>query len=347
MPWNAEYAVDNQTQPTIILLALCKRGNNKGKELQMRKYLKVAAFVAAAVLALGIFAGCSSSGSSSASASGSASASATSASASASAASASASTSASASATSASASASATSAAASASSAADGSYKLVKDGTLTVISSLDFPPFENLENGEAVGFEMDLIREIANRMGLQVDIQNKKFDTLVPAIAAGGSADVSISGITITPEREEQVLFTDSVCDSNQAIVVMKDSGITSVSQLEGKKIAAQSGTTGSDWAKENIPGATVTDYDEATACFVAIQSGQADAVSIDLPVAQYNVKNSYQDATIIQETPTGEQLGIAVSKDNAALHTAINDVLKAMKADGSYQAIYDKWFTV
>ena len=225
--------------------------------------------------------------------------------------------------------------------------QLVKDGTLTVIASLDFPPFENLENGEAVGFEMDLVREIGSRMGLEVDIQNKKFDAIVPAIAAGGSADLGVSGITITPEREEQVLFSDSVYDSNQALVVMKDSGITDVAQLEGKTIAAQSGTTGSDWARENIADSKVTDFDEVTACFAALQSGKADAVSVDLPVAQDYLKSAYKDAEIIKETPTGEQYGIAINKDNVALQTAINETLAAMQADGTYQKIYDQWFTM
>ena len=237
--------------------------------------------------------------------------------------------------------------AASAASAAKATNALgtLEDGKIKVISSLDFPPFENLENGETVGFEMDLIRELGNRMGVEVVIENQKFDTLVPAIAAGATADLSASAITITPEREEEVLFSDPIIDSNQAIVVMKDSGFDSVAQLEGKKIAAQSGTTGSDWAKENIAGAEVVDYDEATACFSALQSGQADAVSIDLPVAAYTVKTAYPDAVIIQETPTGEQYGIVMNKNNTALQKAVNEALAAMREDGTYQQIYDKWF--
>jgi polar amino acid transport system substrate-binding protein len=127
----------------------------------------------------------------------------------------------------------------------------------------------------------------------------------------------------------------------------MKDSGITDVKQLEGKTIAAQSGTTGSDWARENIPNCTVMDLDEATACFAALQSGKAEAVSIDLPVAMDMVKNAYQDAQVIKETPTGEQLAITVNKSNTALQSAVNKALADMRADGTYQKIYDKWFTV
>ena len=275
----------------------------------MKKAFRIAVFAAAAALALGIIAGCSSSGSAS--------------------------------------SASASDSASAASSEAAGSYTLVKEGTLTVIASLDFPPFENLENGEAVGFEVDLINEIGSRLGLAVDIQNKNFDAIVPAIAAGGSADLGVSGITITPEREEQVLFSDSVYDSNQAIVAMKSAKITDISQLEGKTIAAQSGTTGSDWAKENIPNCKVTDFAEVTACFAALQSGKADAVSIDLPVAAEYIRTAYQDAEIVKETPTGEQLGIAINKENTALQADINKILTDMREDGTYDKLYDKWFTV
>ena len=238
--------------------------------------------------------------------------------------------------------ASATSAAAA---SASGSLTM-QDGTLTVISSLDFPPFENLENGEAVGFEMDLIRALGDQMGLTVNIQNQAFDSLVPAIAAGSTADCSISGITITPEREEEVLFTDPVIDSNQSLVVLSSSSYTDAASLQGKTIAAQSGTTGSDWAKENIPNANVVDYQEATACFSALAAGQADAVSIDLPVASYTIRTAYSDCKIIQETPTGEQYGIAVNKNNPELVSALNDALAEIKANGTYDQIYNSWFT-
>ena len=223
--------------------------------------------------------------------------------------------------------------------------KTLEDGKLKVISSLDFPPFENLEGNEAVGFEIELIQALGDKMGLEVEIENQAFDTLVPAIAAGTTADVSISGITITDERAEEVNFSDPYMDSNQALVVMSDSGITDVKQLEGKKIAAQSGTTGSDWARENIPGAEVVDYQEATACFSALQAGKADAVSMDLPVSAYMITTGYPDATILQETPTGEQFGIIVNKDNEDLLKALNEALKEAKADGTYDKISQKWF--
>lgn len=225
-------------------------------------------------------------------------------------------------------------------------YELITDGKLTVAASLDFPPFENLENGQPVGFSIDLMGLLAEEMGLEVEYLNSvKFDTIVPMVAAGGKADVGASSLTITAEREKEIDFTESYCDSNQGIVVMKDSGITEVAQLEGKKVGAQSGSTGHDWASENIAGATVVAYDEVTAIFAALQAGQIDAIANDLPVEQFLVKDAYPDAEIIAEIPTGEQYGIVVSKENPELTKALNEALAAIKANGKYDEAYAKWF--
>lgn len=230
------------------------------------------------------------------------------------------------------------------------SYKLINNGQLTVGASQDFPPFENLnsQTGKPEGFSIDLMNALADQMGLQCNyLSSIKFDALIPALVSGTKMDVACSSFTITPEREQEIDFTDPYFDSNQSIVVMKNSGITDVSQLAGKKIGAQSGTTGYDWAVENIPTGETVAFDEVTAVFAALQSGQVDAVSIDLPVAQNMIKTAYSDATIIKETPTGEQYGIAVNKNNPELTKALNEALEEIKANGTYQQIYDKWFKI
>ena len=117
--------------------------------------------------------------------------------------------------------------------AADGSYTLVEDGKLTVAASLDFPPFENLNNGPVEGFEVDLMNAIAEKMGLECNyLPTMKFDTIIPAIVAGGTADVGVSGFTITPQREEEVDFSTPICDTNQCIVVLNGSDITDESMM-------------------------------------------------------------------------------------------------------------------
>lgn len=226
----------------------------------------------------------------------------------------------------------------------DGGVKLVNDGKLTVAASLDFPPFENLNGDKPEGFAVELMNALAQEMGLECEyLPSTKFDTIVPLIQAGGKADVGVSSFTITDKRLQQVDFTDSYCDVNQSLTVRKDSGITEVSQLEGKKIGAQSGTTGYEWAAENIKGAEVTAYDEMTAVFAALDSGQIDAISVDLPVANYYVK-AYSDCQVIKEIPTGEQYAIAVSKENPQLTKDLNEALKAVRDNGTYDELVAKW---
>ena len=149
--------------------------------------------------------------------------------------------------------------------AADGSYTLVEDGKLTVAASLDFPPFENLNNGTVESYEVDLMYAIAEKLGLECNyLPTMKFDTIIPAIVAGGTADVGVSGFTITPAREEEVDFSTPISDTNQCIVVLNGSDITDETQLSGKRIGAETGTTGLDWAKENLTDAQeIVAFDE------------------------------------------------------------------------------------
>lgn len=227
----------------------------------------------------------------------------------------------------------------------DTGYTLVNSGKLTVAASLDFPPFENLNGSTPEGFGVDLMNLLAQEMGLECEyLPSTKFDTIVPLIQTGGKADVGVSSFTVTDERLDQVDFTETYCDVNQGLTVLKDSGVTEASQLEGKKIGAQSGTTGYEWASENVKGAEVIAFDEMTAVFAALQSGQIDAVAVDLPVANYYVKTAYTDCEVIKEIPTGEQYAIAVSKDNPELTKALNKALQAVRESGKYDELVAKW---
>lgn len=230
---------------------------------------------------------------------------------------------------------------------AEAGYTLIEDGKLTVAASLDFPPFENLEDGEVVGFEVDLMAEIANRLGLELNyLPTMKFDTIIPAIVAGGTADVGVSGFTITPARMEEVDFTTPVCDTNQCLVVVQGSEVTDIDQLADQRVGAETGTTGLDWAKENIVDASeIVAFDEYPAVFAALQSGQVAAVVLDKPVADYYINVAYGDCKVVKEIPTGEQYGIAISKENPELTAAINQAIEDMKADGTFEEIETKWF--
>ena len=240
-------------------------------------------------------------------------------------------------------------AASSSGSAQGGSYKLVEDGKLTVASDLATPPFEYVDDsGNDQGFTVELMDMIAQEMGLELNyLPAQKFDNIIPMAKQAVKTDVSACNITINDARKKEVDFTDPYMDSNQGVVVAKNSGYADTDSLNaaGVKIAVQSGTTSEEWAQENLPRATTVNFDDWTAAFTAVMSGQCQAVVCDLPVEQWMVNSSFTDMEIIEEVPTGEQFGIAVSKDNPELTAAINAALKQIRADGRYDELYEKYF--
>ena len=243
-------------------------------------------------------------------------------------------------------SSSASGASSSASSSAD--YTLVTPGKLTVVSELGFSPFEYIDDdGNTVGFDVDVSKALAEKLGLEAEwLPNQAFDTLVPTIKQGGKADVAIAGMTITDERLEQVDFTDAYLDSNQGLVVGKDSGETEETLNDAsKQVACQSGTTGEMWIQENLPNATLVPLQDVTAGMMGVQTGLYNGMVIDLPVAQNLIAESFTDLTVALEIPTGEQYGIAVSKDNPGLKDALNDALQAIEDDGTMDGIKQTWF--
>ena len=247
----------------------------------------------------------------------------------------------------------ATSAATSATSAAatdaTGAPKLVVDGKLTCISNLYFPPFESMDEktGEPVGFDIDVSKSLAEHMGLEVNwLPSQNFDTLVPTIQAGGTADIAIAGMTITDARKQEVDMSDPYVDSNQSLVTKVGSTETlETLNTKTKKVAVQAGTTGADWAAENMPQATIVPLDDIISAMNGVLTGSYDALVTDLPVSSYQITTSFSDLQIALEIPTGEQYGIAISKDNPALTAAVNKALADMAADGSMEQIQTKWF--
>ncbi len=229
------------------------------------------------------------------------------------------------------------------------SYTLVNEGKLTCISNLYFPPFESMDEktGEPVGFDIDMSKSLAEHLGLEINwLPSQAFDSLVPTIKAGGTADVAIAGMTITDARKAEVDMSDPYVDSNQSLVTKTGSEDTlETLNAAEKKIAVQAGTTGADWAAENLPEATIVPLDDIISAMNGVLTGSYDGLVTDLPVSAYQIKNSFTELQIIEEIPTGEQYGIAISKDNPGLTAAINEALAAMVDDGSMAQIQTTWF--
>ena len=229
---------------------------------------------------------------------------------------------------------------------------LLNDGELTIVSSPDYPPFENLVGDETVGFEVDLFQAVADKMGLTLNIVPLQFDVIIPAIAAGGQGDVGVSGFSVDPERAKEIDFTATYYVDDQAVAVMDDSPITEENAVEALNnpdviIAVQTGTTGETFAQENFPNATIQGYGNSTDCFAAMQSGQASAVCTNLAVVADMTAEAYADARIVYRVATGEEYAAVVSQDNPALLEAVNNALAELEADGTIDELKAKWFNI
>lgn len=219
--------------------------------------------------------------------------------------------------------------------------KVLKVGT-----AADFAPFEfKGEKEEYQGFDMDLIRAIGKEMGMKVEIQNSRFDGLIPSLETN-KIDVAISGMTINPERQKKVEFSDPYYTSGLTIVVKKDNTtIHDLKDLEGKSIAVQIGTSSAAKAA-TIPGAKITTLDASSNTFLELKGGKVEAIINDRPVNDYYMATT-KDNDLKQVGPVleSEQYGIAMKKGNTELAQKVNEALKKLHENGEYNKLYEKWF--
>jgi polar amino acid transport system substrate-binding protein len=219
---------------------------------------------------------------------------------------------------------------------------------IKVCSDTPYPPFEfeDEDSGEQTGFDIELLRAVADQADKDIEVIDTEFDGIVLAPQAG-QCDMVASALTITPERQEQALFSDPYYDADQSLLVLADNEDTyaTLDGLAGKTIGVQSTTTGETYANENKPdGATIQSFPDSDAMFLALESGEVDALLQDLPVNAYRAE---QDSNfVVTDTfPTGEQYGYLAAKDNQALIDEINEGLAAVRDDGTYDDLYAEWF--
>ena len=218
-----------------------------------------------------------------------------------------------------------------------------KAGELVVATSPDFPPFESLQSdGSVVGIEIDLLNIICEKLGVSLKIEQMNFDSVLPGIQAG-KFDLGASGISVTPEREKNVLFTDPYCLAAQAIVVTADSPITCKADLEGKAVSVQTGTTAESFCMAN--GYTVNSFEANSDAQTALTSGKVDAWVIDDltaadMVAVYNEENPGA-LVILPDAMTTEPYAFAFSQGSDDLVAEINAIVAELVADGTVAEIF------
>ncbi|MBG0789608.1 MAG: basic amino acid ABC transporter substrate-binding protein [Desulfovibrionaceae bacterium] len=219
--------------------------------------------------------------------------------------------------------------------------KVKEAGVITVGNSPDYPPFESIgDNGERVGFDIDLLNAIAAKMGVKINWVTMDFAAIVTAVQSG-QVDMGMSGFSISPERAEQVSFSDPYIASGQVIVVRSDSDINFAADLNGRKIAVQLGTTGEQEA-DKIEGAEVIKPESYNIAFMMLNNKAADAVIADLSVADEFIKRgAFRRAG---EPLSFEEFAMISRKGNEDLLGTLNKALEEVKKEGAYDAILKKW---
>lgn len=216
--------------------------------------------------------------------------------------------------------------------------------TIIVGTAAEYPPMEFIENGEIVGFDVDLIKEVARLAGYNVEIQNVPWDGIFASLKAK-KIDVIASAVTITDERKKEMLFVGPYLEAGQGIVIKKDrTDIKGPEDLVGKKVGVQKATTG-DKAASAMEGVEVVRYEDILMAFKDLEIGRIDAVINDVPVNAYQIKKSGAELVQISKKFTVEEYGFAVRLDDQVLHQALSQALQKSKSINSYKKIYDKWF--
>ena len=225
----------------------------------------------------------------------------------------------------------------------DSGIELVKEGTLSICTHLPYEPFEFTEGGEVVGFDPDVLKIAADAEGLDTEVIDVAWETITTGEALNtNQCDVAAGAMTITDERAAVMDFTDPYFTATQALMTKTGSGITSLEDLAGKKVAVQDGTTGADYVRENAPEDTeIVSYEDSSLMQQAVLTGKTDAGVNDNGLLNYFVSEN-PEVEVVTEFETGEEYGFSVKMDgNDDLLTAINDAI----ASDEYDAVYEKWF--
>ena len=221
----------------------------------------------------------------------------------------------------------------------------VEPGKLIMSTNAAFPPYEmTTDSGEFEGIDIETAQAIADKLGLELQIDDMDFDAALLAVQQGKS-DMVMAGVTVTDERQNVMDFTDSYATGIQSIIVKEDSDIASVDDLAGKKIGTQRGTTGYLYCSDDFGDENVVAYDDGLTAVQMLNNGQVDCVVIDnAPAKEFIAANP--GLKLLDTAYVEESYAIGIGKGNTELKDAINTALEELKADGTLQAIVDKYIT-
>lgn len=215
---------------------------------------------------------------------------------------------------------------------------------LIVATDTAFVPFEFKEGDKYVGFDIDMWDAIASDLGVTYELRPMDFNGIIPALQTG-QVDVALAGITIKDSRKEVIDFSDGYYDSGFLLMVPADSDITGEADLAGKSVALKTGTSAADYANENFTDSELRLFPNVDNAYLELRTGRVDAAMHDTPNVLYYIANAGNgDVKAVGEQMMAHEYGIGFPK-GSELVERVNASLAAMKADGRYDAIYEKWF--
>ena len=216
-------------------------------------------------------------------------------------------------------------------------------GVLRMGTNATFPPYEYVdENNEVAGIDADIAAAIADKLGMELEITDMAFDSLIPALQSD-TIDIVLAGMTVDPERAEQVNFTDSYATGVQVIIVPEDSDIASPDDLEGKNIGVQTGTTGDLQCTDAYGQEFVKQFDNGPLAVAALLNGQVDCVVIDNePAKNYVAAN--EGLKILDTAYANEDYAAALAKEDTELYEQVNTAIQELKEDGTIASIIEKY---
>ncbi len=212
---------------------------------------------------------------------------------------------------------------------------------LVMATNAEFPPYEYREGDQFVGIDVEIAGLIAQKMGVELVIEDMAFDSIINAVDAG-KADIGMAGMTVTEERLQNIDFSDSYAQASQVVLVKSGSDIKTPEDLKGKIIGVQLGTTG-DIYSSDVEGATIERYSKGFEAVQALSQDKVDAVVIDMEPAKV-FQSQASDIEILPEAFTVEEYAIAMKKGNTALVSAVNQALKELQDEGKIDEIVNKY---
>lgn len=214
--------------------------------------------------------------------------------------------------------------------------------TLVMATNAEFPPYEFYEGDEIVGIDAEFAAAIAEKLGMELKIEDMAFDSIISAVQSG-KADIGVAGMTVDPDRQKSVDFTDTYYTGRQVIIVAEDSSIATPDDLKDKKIGVQQGTTGDQYTTEDYGDENIERFNKGMEAVMALTQGKVDVVVIDDQPAKTFVEQT-EGLKILETEYIEEDYAMAVKKGNEELVKKVNDAIKTLKDDGTFDEIVAKY---